>query len=80
MTPDERKQFVEDVACAIRSSTPPLSDDELQWVRLAIEKEAQSIRLRQAVIEKSLSGLIWSGIVGFGYLIVDWFKNHGLRI
>lgn len=81
MTPEERAQFVADVAAAIKASEPApiLTEEEQQWVRLAIQKEAQSIKLRQAVIEKTLAGLVWSGLVGLGYVIVDFLKNHGLK-
>lgn len=79
MTPDERAEFIADVAAAIRVAEPTLSDEEQQWVRLAIRKEAQSIALRQAVIEKTLGGLVWSMIVGFGYLVLDFVKTHGIK-
>lgn len=80
MTPEERAEFVADVAAAInRVAEPALSEDEQQWVRLAIQKEAQSIKLRQAVIEKTLSGLAWSGLVGLGYIVLDFLKSHGFK-
>lgn len=81
MTPEERAEFVADVAAAIKSSEPSpiLTDEEQQWVRLAIQKEAQSIRLRQAVIEKTLAGLAWSALVGLGYVFLDFLKNHGFK-
>jgi hypothetical protein len=81
MTPEERTQFIADVAAAIKASEPApiLTDEEQQWVRLAIQKEAQSIKLRQAVIEKTLSGLAWSALVGLGYVFLDFLKNHGLK-
>lgn len=81
MTPEERTQFIADVAAAIKATEPApvLTEEEQQWVRLAIQKEAQSIKLRQAVIEKTLAGLVWSGLVGLGYVIVDFLKNHGLK-
>lgn len=80
MTPEERKQFIEEVAEILRASTPQLTDEELQWVRLAIEAEARKIRFRDAVIEKTLGGLVWSAIVGMGYVMLDFLKNHGLRL
>ena len=81
MTPEDRTQFIADVAAAIKAaeSAPVLTDEEQQWVRLAIQKEAQSIRLRQAVIEKTLSGLAWSAVLGLGYVLIDFFKNHGFK-
>lgn len=80
MNSEDRAQLIADIAVAIRAShVSELTDEERQWVRLAIEAEARKIRFRDAVIEKSLAGLIWSGIVGFGYLIVDFLRNHGMR-
>lgn len=79
MTPEERAEFIADVAAAIQAVPVSLTDGELQWVRLAIQREAQSIELRKAIIEKTLGGLVWSAIVGIGYLIVDFLKNHGLK-
>jgi hypothetical protein len=81
MTPEDRIQFIADVAAAIEATEKPpvLTTEEQQWVRLAIQKEAQSIKLRQAVIEKTLSGLAWSALVGLGYLLMDFFKNHGAK-
>lgn len=81
MTPEERTQFIADVAAAIKASEPApvLTEEEQQWVRLAIQKEAQSIKLRQAVIEKTLAGLVWSAIVALGYVLIDFAKNHGFK-
>jgi hypothetical protein len=56
-----------------------LSLEEQQWVRLAIQKEAQSIELRKAIIDKTISSLIWSGIVGAGYIILDFLRSHGFK-
>ena len=42
--------------------------------------EARKIKFRDAVIEKTVSGLVWMALVGIGYLIVDFLRNHGLRI
>jgi hypothetical protein len=82
MTPEERAQLVQDLAAALNlaKQQPQLSDDELQWVRLAIEAEARKIRFRDAVIEKSLTGLVWTGLMGAGYVLLDFFKNHGLKL
>ena len=81
LTPEERAQFIADVAAAIKAAEPApiLTEEEQQWVRLAIQKEAQSIKLRQAVIEKTLAGLVWSGLAGLGYVVIDFLKNHGFK-
>ena len=78
MSPEERAQFIEDIRVAL-SPAPQLSDEEHQWVKLAIQKEAQSIALRRAVIEKSLSSLVWLCIVGIGYILIDFAKAHGFK-
>ena len=56
--------------------THPLSDDEIQWVRMAIEAEAQRAAFRKAVIEKTLVSLVGSMAIGAIYLIWDAFKSH----
>lgn len=56
-----------------------LTPEERQWVKLAIQSEAQSIKLRQAIIEKTLTGLVWAVIVGIGLVIGEYFKNHGWK-
>jgi len=79
MTPIERAEFIADVAAAIQIAPPALTDDEQRWVRMAIQREAQSIELRRAIIEKTLSGLVWSMLIAVGYLIADFFRNHGFK-
>lgn len=80
MTPSERDAFIQDIAQAIRTSeNTNLSDDEQRWVRLAIQREAQSIQFRKSVIEKSLGGLLWAVLVGVGYFALDFLKSHGFR-
>lgn len=81
MTPEERSELAAEIALIIQS-TPrkELNEQELQWVRLAIEAESRKIRFRDAVIEKSLAGLVWSAIVGCGYILLDFLKNHGFKL
>lgn len=56
-----------------------LTQDERQWVRLAIQKEAQSIKFRQAVIEKTTEGLVWALLAGLGFVVLDFLKAHGWK-
>lgn len=78
---DLRAQLPDLVRDAVRDALPAsLSDDELQWVRLAIQREAQSIRLRQAIIEKTITSLIWSAVVGAGVVLLDYLRSHGLKL
>ena len=78
MEQSERAQFIADITAAIKASSN-LSDDEVRWVKLAIHKQEQSIKLRQAVIEKTLGGLVWAALVALAYLIFDFAKNHGFK-
>ena len=71
---------IADLQTAIETAPAPLlTDDEVRYVKLAIKREAQSIEWRQAVITKTLAGLVWAGIVGLGYVILDYLKAHGWK-
>ena len=80
MSPEERKALIAELAEVLHSASPQLSKEEQQWVRLAIQKEAQSLAFRKAIIEKTLMGVIWFFICGVGYVFVDFLKNHGLKV
>lgn len=81
MTPEERAQLIADIATALKQAQESeLTDEERQWVRLAIEAESRKIRFRDAVIEKSLAGLVWAALVGIGYILLDFLRNHGLKL
>ena len=81
MTPEEKKLFIRDVASAVSESLPrqELTQEEHTWVKLAIQKEAQTIKYRQAIIEKTLSGLVWMALLGFAYVLKEWAINHGFK-
>lgn len=77
MTPEERHDLVLELIQAVTGAQQPqLSDDELRWVKLAIEAESRKIRFRDAIIEKTLTGLVWLALTGVGYILWDWFKAH----
>lgn len=54
----------------------PLSPDEVHWVRMAIEAEANKAAFRKAVIEKTFVGLISAGALAGGAWLVDFFVRH----
>ena len=54
----------------------PLSDDEVKWVRLAIEAEAKRAAFRKAVIEKTFIGLMSSAVIGLLMYGFDLFRTH----
>lgn len=47
-----------------------------QFIDVLIKKEEQRLRFRQAIIEKTLASLLWSGIAGGGVFIVTLIKDH----
>jgi len=81
LTPEERKELAHDLAEAMKEvgSAQPLSDEEVQWVRLAIQKQIESAAFRKAIITKSLGGVAWLLLAGLGYIILDWAEAHGFR-
>lgn len=79
MTPEERKAFVADVAAAITSSAPVMSDEERRWVQMAMKRQAQSIELRQAIITHTFKGLIWAGVIALFILFKEWAMAHGFK-
>lgn len=80
MSPEDRKELISDIITALESKPAPLlSDEEHRWVKMAIQKEAQSIELRKAIIEKTLAGLVWMFIVGVGYVFLEFANNHFIK-
>ena len=81
MTKEEREELITAIVAAVRTrnTDKQLSPDEAQWVRMAIKKEAQSIELRKAIIEKSLAGLVWMCILGIGSVFLSWATAHGYK-
>ena len=80
MTPEDRSLLISDLLVALKSSDTCLNIEEQQWVKNAIKAQNDMEKLRKAIIEKTLAGLVWAAILGLGYLIVDFFRNHGLKI
>ena len=80
MSDDDKRVFAHELAAIINdSNNARLTDDERTWVRLAIKKEAQSIKLREAIIEKTLAGLAWALILGIGVVGMEFLRNHGFK-
>lgn len=75
MTKEELVKLLKEVVIEAVESHP-LSDDEVQWVRMAIKAEAERASLRKAIIEKSLASLFWLCVVGAGSWIADYIANH----
>lgn len=80
MTNEDRSSIAAELAAILHeASGTPLSDDERRWVRMAIQREAQSALFRRAVIEKTMGGLILVMFSAIGYFMLDWAKTHGFK-
>jgi hypothetical protein len=78
MSPEERKELITELMDQLKTVNS-LTDDEQRWVRMTIEREAQSIALRKAIIEKTITSLIWMLLAGIGYVFLDFFREHGFK-
>jgi hypothetical protein len=56
-----------------------LTEEERIWVKLALQAQAQRVKLRQAIIEKTLTMLLLSLLVWFGSVLLEYIKNHGWK-
>lgn len=74
MTKEELLELVKD---AVSSSVVvhPLTPEEIHWVRLAIKAEVERAEFRRAVIQKTLAGLLWAGLVGIGVAIMHYLQT-----
>ena len=75
---------VQRIAAAIKGHDCPLTEPEARekherhhnYIDVVMEREAERSAVRRAVIEKSLAGLVWSGMFAFGAAIWNYMKDH----
>ena len=53
-------------------SIPRLSSEETEWLKRMIKREEKKIAFRSAVIEKSLSSLLVTAVLG----AIAWITTH----
>jgi ribulose bisphosphate carboxylase small subunit len=53
-----------------------LSPNEVEYVRLAIINEAKKIAFKDAIIQKTIMSLLYSGILGLLFLLWEAIKVH----
>jgi len=56
-----------------------LTEDERAWVKLALQAQAQRVKLRQAIIDKTLTGLVWGALGWVAIILVEYAKAHGWK-
>jgi hypothetical protein len=67
----------EEVSKAISDHLP--SAEEREYLRLAVRRAARREKLQQAIIEKSLAGLIWAAVIFIGIVFYEYLQNHGWK-
>lgn len=72
----ELKGAIDDMRNDLKKAVPG-GDHEghRRYHELIIEREAQRVRLRQAIIEKTLGGLVWMGLCAVGLAIWHYFLS-----
>jgi hypothetical protein len=85
MTDDELQRLSEELGRRLRMHADcPLADPEQRekhdkhhaYIDTVLEREAERAAIRRAVIEKSLGGLVWSGLVGVAIAVWAYIKEH----
>ena len=83
---EARKETMrETIREAVKDAMPTslMSDEEYRWVQLAIKKESQSVAFRQAIIEKTFSGVLLLLLAtGGGFLLLlvqEYAASHGWK-
>ena len=52
------------------------ADENESFIHMLREREGERQKLRHAVIEKSLSGIVWAVVIFIGLAIWDWIRAH----
>lgn len=56
-----------------------LTEEERLWVKLALQAQAQRVKLRQSIIDKTLTALIWAALLWAGTILLEYIKAHGWK-
>lgn len=83
LTDDDLHRLAEIIE-ANRAHACPLTEPEARekherhhnYIDVVMQRESERTAVRRAVIEKSLAGLVWSGMVAFGAAIWTYMKDH----
>lgn len=65
----------EDVAALKRAFPSGDVEGHRRYHELMIEQIEERRRLRRAISEKTISGLIWAGMVGMGVAVLHYLKD-----
>lgn len=83
-TIDELPALVKEAVLEALRQVPQMTPEEHEYLKIATKSAAQRYKLRQAVIEKTLAGLIWAGIAAAGMIawqvLVKFIQNPSMWI
>jgi len=78
-----KQDIVDILQETLESQHRQLSEEEIRYIRLAIRAEAEKLAFRKAVIEKTITSLIWAAIVlagtAFYHVVREWLITHGYK-
>jgi hypothetical protein len=72
-----RGVVTEAVAEAVRLHMP--TSEERAYLGLAVRRAARREKLQQAIIEKSLTGLVWAAVLFVGVVFYEYIQSHGWK-
>jgi len=73
---DTRVEKIESTVKAMISKMDLEHDLHHEYIKRALEREDRRAKLHQAIIEKTLSSLVWSTLVGIAWLVWNSVKDH----
>ena len=76
MESNKQDQIIVLLEKLVEKMDSPQHEDEHQYIRLAMAREEKRSKLYDAIIEKSLASLVWSCLVGLGFAIWTYLKDH----
>lgn len=86
LSEDDLRRISEALAARLHAGTHdcPLTDPEAKekhnkhhdYIDTVLQRESERASMRRAVIEKSLGGLVWTGLVGLGAAVWTYLKDH----
>ena len=55
------------------------TDEEREYLRMALTREARRESLQRAIIDKTVTGLVWAGIAWVAVVFYEYLKAHGWK-
>lgn len=74
-TIDQLPELVKHAVLEALKERPQMTEEGHEYLKIATKAAAQRVKLRAAIIEKSLSGLVWLAMTALGYAVWQTFVN-----